>query len=457
VKNDALIIDDLHHKYDKREYSNWILNEINLKIEKGELLGLLGPSGCGKTTLLRLIAGFEYPSQGRISLNDKEISSRKKILSPEKRNIGMVFQDYALFPHLTVLENVIFGLKNKKDRSRVDYLLNVVGLDSFVGRYPHELSGGQKQRLAIARALAPGTNFILLDEPFCSLDMHVKLKLRSDLPNILKGCNASGLMVTHDPEEAMSICDKVAVMNDGKIHQIDTPINLLNNPKTIFVSSFILGNNIINLKKNGNSYISCLGEINSSEYLKNTIITDHTLIIDELETSIKFHNLNFILGFLPKGSYLVGGYIRDIILRRVSEEVDVDIVVPVNAIEIGKKISENIESKFIILDKKREVVRIILNHISIDIANQNSTTIEGDLASRDFSINSIAFLFDNKCLFDPLNGLKDLENSLLRTHSEKNLLNDPLRILRCFRFVSELNFKIDLKLVDFIKNNKGKF
>jgi len=272
VKKDALIIDDLHHKYDKQEYSKWILNEINLKIENGELLGLLGPSGCGKTTLLRLIAGFEYPSKGRISLNDNEISSRKRILSPEKRNIGMVFQDYALFPHLTVIQNVMFGLKNKKDRSRVDYLLNVVGLDSFVGRYPHELSGGQKQRLAIARALAPGTNFILLDEPFCSLDMHVKLKLRSELPNILRGCNASGLMVTHDPEEAMSICDNVAVMNEGKIHQIDTPINLLNNPKTLFVSSFILGNNILNLKHNGNSYMSSLGEINSSGLLNNTYI-----------------------------------------------------------------------------------------------------------------------------------------------------------------------------------------
>ncbi len=272
MKNDALVIDDLHHKYDKRENSNWILNKINLKIENDELLGLLGPSGCGKTTLLRLIAGFEYPSKGRISLNNIEISSRKKILSPEKRNIGMVFQDYALFPHLTVLENVMFGLKNKKDRSRIDYLLNVVGLDSFVARYPHELSGGQKQRLAIARALAPGTNFMLLDEPFCSLDMHVKLKLRSELPNILGSCNASGLMVTHDPEEAMSICDKVAVMNEGKIHQIDTPINLLNNPKTIFVSSFILGNNIINLRNTGNSFISSLGEINSSGLLENTHI-----------------------------------------------------------------------------------------------------------------------------------------------------------------------------------------
>ena len=185
--------------------------------------------------------------------------------------------------------------------------------------------------------------------------------------------------------------------------------------------------------------------------------TDHTLIIKELERSIKFNNWNSILSFLPKGSYLVGGYIRDIILGRLTKEVDIDIVVPLNAIEIGKKISDNIGSKFIILDKKREVVRIILTqNISIDIANQVASTIEGDLSARDFSINSIAFLFDKKCLFDPLNGLKDLELSLLRTHSEINLLNDPLRILRCFRFISDLNFKIDLKLVDFIKKNKEK-
>ena len=190
--------------------------------------------------------------------------------------------------------------------------------------------------------------------------------------------------------------------------------------------------------------------------MKSRIITDHTLIIDELEKSIKIHNWNNILPFLPKGSYLVGGYIRDIILGRVNEEIDVDIVVPLNAIEIGKKISDNIESKFIILDKKREVVRIILNDIYIDIANQISSTIAGDLNKRDLSINSIAFLFEKKCLFDPFNGLKDLEISLLRTYSEENLLNDPLRILRCFRFVSELNFKIDLDLITFLKKNKEK-
>ncbi len=190
--------------------------------------------------------------------------------------------------------------------------------------------------------------------------------------------------------------------------------------------------------------------------MKSSIPTDHTLIIDEIETSIKFHNLNFILGFLPKGSYLVGGYIRDIILGRKTEKVDVDIVVPFKAIEIGKKIAENIESKFIILDERREVVRIFLNQIDIDIANQVASTVEGDLCSRDFSINSIAFLLDKKCLLDPLNGLKDLEISLLRTHSEKNLQSDPLRILRCFRFVSELNFQIDLNLITFIKKNKVK-
>ena len=128
MKKKALIIDDLHHKYDTKRFSNWILKAINLKIETGELLGLLGPSGCGKTTLLRLIAGFEYPSKGKISLNDREISNRNKILTPEKRNIGMVFQDYALFPHLTVLENAMFGLKDKKNKSRVDFLIKIVGL-----------------------------------------------------------------------------------------------------------------------------------------------------------------------------------------------------------------------------------------------------------------------------------------------------------------------------------------
>ena len=260
VKDYALVIENLSHRYENHKLAKLILNSINLKIQQGELLGLLGPSGCGKTTLLRLIAGFELPTKGKISLHNQEISNNKKIIAPEHRNIGMVFQDYALFPHLNVMDNAMFGLKNQKDIYRVNYLLNLLGIENLKERYPHELSGGQKQRVAITRALAPGTSLILFDEPFCSLDLHVKLRLRSELPNILKNSNASGIMVTHDPEEAMAICDKVAVMNDGKIHQYEKPSKLISKPKTLFVSSFILGNNVLKIKVNKDEIISCIGK-----------------------------------------------------------------------------------------------------------------------------------------------------------------------------------------------------
>ena len=188
----------------------------------------------------------------------------------------------------------------------------------------------------------------------------------------------------------------------------------------------------------------------------NDYYSDHTLIVNEIERSIKFNNLDFILSFLPKGSFLVGGYIRDIILGRLTAEVDVDIVVPSNSLGIGKKISDHFKCKFIVLDQEREVVRIIINQISIDIAKQISPSIEGDLKKRDFSINSIAFLFDQKLLIDPLDGIGDIKFSLIKTYSEINILDDPLRILRCFRIVSELNFNIDDKLIIFINKLKSK-
>ena len=189
--------------------------------------------------------------------------------------------------------------------------------------------------------------------------------------------------------------------------------------------------------------------------LKNHILIDHTLIIDEIEKSIKFYNWEFILSSLPSESFLVGGYIRDLILGRLNSEIDVDIVVPKDAIDIGRKIADKFEGKFIILDDARDVVRIIFKHISIDIASQISNSMEIDLLSRDFSINAIAFSFEEKFLIDPSNGIKDLQLSLLQTNSKNNLLDDPLRILRCFRFVSELNFNIDRKLINFIKKYKN--
>ncbi len=285
MKNSALVIKNLSHKYDKNKNAKLILNSVDLRIQKGELLGLLGPSGCGKTTLLRLIAGFDIPQKGEIFLEDNLISTSTSVLPPEKRNIGMVFQDYALFPHLSVYENTKFGLNNKNQEDRIDYLLEVLGIDFLRERYPHELSGGQKQRLAIARALAPGTSFLLLDEPFCSLDLNVKLRLRSELPNILKSFGASGLMVTHDPEEAMAICDKVAVMNDGFIHQHDTPFELINSPETLFVSRFILGNNTLKIKVEDNHLNTCLGKLKLSNYPKNKKI--NFLSISPKSISIK--------------------------------------------------------------------------------------------------------------------------------------------------------------------------
>ena len=180
--NSELEIQNLWHEFKPNKKNNWVLKDINFSLKPGELVGLLGPSGCGKTSLLRLIAGFDKPSRGLIKKNGEIISDHNFLLSPERRKIGMVFQDYALFPHLNVWDNVCFGI-NKNDQSikRANWLLTLLDIYEFKSRYPHELSGGQCQRVALARALAPGTSLVLLDEPFCSLDVEVRSRLRSEL------------------------------------------------------------------------------------------------------------------------------------------------------------------------------------------------------------------------------------------------------------------------------------
>ena len=221
----------------------WILQGIDLQLQERELVGLLGPSGCGKTSLLRLIVGFDRPCRGRILLDGQEVSSPARLRPPERRHIGMVFQDDALFPHLSVWENACFGLG--QDRSRASWLLDLVGLAGLGERYPHELSGGQRQRLALARALAPAPSLVLLDEPFSNLDVEVRLRLRSELPGVLACCGATGLMVTHDPEEALAICDRVAVLNGGQLEQCAQPQQLVATPTTGFVASFVLQANLL--------------------------------------------------------------------------------------------------------------------------------------------------------------------------------------------------------------------
>ena len=215
---------------------------VDFHLEGGQIACLLGPSGCGKTTLLRCIAGFEEIADGEIRLHGAVVSAASYRLPPEKRRIGMVFQDYALFPHLTVEQNVAFGLGRKPQEEahlRVRQLLATVGLAGQGDKFPHELSGGQQQRVALARALAPEPQLLLLDEPFSNLDGELRRKLSHEVRDILKSRGTSAILVTHDQEEAFAVSDHVGVFKEGRLEQWDTPYNLYHEPLTPFVASFI--------------------------------------------------------------------------------------------------------------------------------------------------------------------------------------------------------------------------
>lgn len=222
------------------------IEKIDFSIEKGELISLLGPSGCGKTTLLNIIGGFLKPDNGKIYLEDRDITD----IPPEKRDISTVFQSYALFPHMNVLENIKYGLKYKKITKKeqnelaLEYL-KIVGLDGYEKKSIQELSGGQQQRVALARALVLYPKILLLDEPFSNLDAKLKISMREELKELQKNLKISMIFVTHDQEEALSISDKVVVMNNGKIEQIGTPEEVYYSPINEYVANFIGKSNFI--------------------------------------------------------------------------------------------------------------------------------------------------------------------------------------------------------------------
>ncbi len=236
------------------KYGNFTaVQDVSLNLEKGQIGCLLGPSGCGKTTLLRAIAGFESITEGEIKINGQVISSTGRMTPPELRNVGMVFQDFALFPHLNIDRNVGFGLsgKNPGERSgRVAELLELVGLADYAKAYPHELSGGQQQRVALARAMAPSPDVLLLDEPFSSLDSELREQLAGEVRQILTQHNITAVLVTHDQHEAFAMADQITLLQNGRVAQAGTASDLYHNPANEFVAGFIGQGVIINVTVN---------------------------------------------------------------------------------------------------------------------------------------------------------------------------------------------------------------
>jgi putative spermidine/putrescine transport system ATP-binding protein len=218
----------------------YAVEDFNLDIEKGEFVSFLGPSGCGKTTTLRMVAGFEIPTAGNITLGGQDITYK----APNQRNVGMIFQAYALFPNMTVSQNIGFGLRIRKEseaaiKERVDEMISLINLQKHATKYPFQLSGGQQQRVALARALANRPQVLLLDEPLSALDAKIRVSLRAEIRAIQKRLGITAIFVTHDQEEALSISDRIVVMNEGRIEQVGTPFEIYNFPQTPFVANFV--------------------------------------------------------------------------------------------------------------------------------------------------------------------------------------------------------------------------
>ncbi|MCW9705240.1 ABC transporter ATP-binding protein [Fodinibius salsisoli] len=253
-----------------------VVDALSFSVREEEIFALLGPSGCGKTTCLRLIAGFEHIDQGSVSIAGEMLGSPTKHIAPQDRGVGFVFQDYALFPHLSVIDNVAFGLTDIPKQKRNVYAEEVLcrtGMGDYKDRNPSELSGGQQQRVALARAIAPKPKLVLLDEPFSNLDAMLRESTRKEVRAILKKAGMSALLVTHDQEEALSFADRIAVMNEGKIEQVGTPEEVYYHPKTQFVAQFLGRTNLFWARASGGSEVHTnLGPMNLNCKAKGNVL-----------------------------------------------------------------------------------------------------------------------------------------------------------------------------------------
>lgn len=256
-----LNIQDLGKSYNGKD---WAVQHFGLNVSSERIIALLGESGSGKTTVLRLIAGFEEADHGSIIMHGRLVSSKETHLAPEKRGIGMVFQDYALFPHLSVKDNILYGLFKLKKSEALKKLQEVLELTGLVGmehRYPHQLSGGQQQRVALARAIAPSPLILLLDEPFSNIDSMMKEDLRNELKDILRKTGITVLFVTHDTQDALSMADEVVLMQHGQVLQTDSPQRIFEQPLSVDVARFFGAVNVVSMRRNGNKWTSAFGAV----------------------------------------------------------------------------------------------------------------------------------------------------------------------------------------------------
>ncbi len=265
-----IIIDSLSKSFDKGK--TFALKEVSFRLERQSICAIVGESGSGKTTLVRLIAGLERPDHGSIEMDGEIVSSLKKLVPPEKRKIGLVFQDYALFPHLNLLDNVMYGISKKKDKKqRAGEMLELVGLTSMEHRYPNQLSGGQQQRVALARALAPNPSLLILDEPFSNLDAMLRMQLRNQVFEIIKKTGVTAIFVTHDTQDALSVADEILILQNGVLVQKDAAANLYTSPSSIYVAS--LFGNTIHLNKKLQTAFKCPLSPNCCHAIRNENLT----------------------------------------------------------------------------------------------------------------------------------------------------------------------------------------